>query len=398
MLFNIFYHNLPRFAPEYMDFACCIKKKIVLKYYIINIIKLVKRQMKKLLSVLLALTMLLSVAVVSYASAPGDIDGDGSVTATDARYALRASVGLESLSDAQKILADYDKNGSVEAADARMVLRVSVGLPADDTKPEEKPSKPEETPEEKPAKPEYKPSEKELIFYQNLYATAHPLLGSYPAIYDNSNPLSFLLKNFQKWCCLHTISNVFRPALEKSGYSKEQVDLLAPRTYSRDSLAKLLSNVLGIKWSDKFVVDSLPLYVPSLLSDYYIKTPDAADVYFLYDFYDDMIEQKVYEHSDEDRENYQPRIGDVLFISNKTRTYENGYPTVDHTAQIIEILPDGTFICTEGSLIDENDPTGLARVQERRYMYDEKTGSYCYRDDAYIYRHIVVLYAAQPKF
>lgn len=350
--------------------------------------------MKKILSLILAVTMLFSGVLFAFAAEKGDIDGDGSITAADARLALRMAVGLEAVTEEILLVADYDGNGNVEASDARAILRKSVGLP------DEKPAKPSEPSEpEKPAqKPEYVPSEKELLFYQNLYDTAHPLLGSYPALYDNSNPLSFLLKNFQKWCCLHTISNVFRPALEKSGYSKAQVDLLAPRTFSRDSLAKLLSNVLGISWSDKFVVDSLPLYVPSLLSDYYIKTPDAADVYFLYDFYDDMIENKVYEHSDEDRANYQPRIGDVLFISNKTKTYENGYPTVDHTAQIIEILPDGTFICTEGSLIDQNDPTGLARVQERRYMYDEKTGSYCYRDDAYIYRHIVVLYAAQPKF
>ena len=90
----------------------------------------------------------------------------------------------------------------------------------------------------------------------------------------------------------------------------------------------------------------------------------------------------------------------MLFISNKAKTYANGYPTVDHTAQIIKVYKDGTFLCTEGSLIDPNDPTGLARVQERRYMYDKKTGAYCYVDfDAnLIYRSIVVLYAAQPKF
>ncbi len=349
--------------------------------------------MKRLLSLLLVAATLLSGTVFVFAAVKGDVDKDSKVTAADARLVLRMAVGLEKMTDEQKKLADYDSNGKIEAADARLVLRKSVGLADEKTEETTKPSKPVEP----SVKPDYKPTEKELIFYENLYNTAHPLLGSYPALYGNSNPLSFLLKNFQKWCCYHTINNVFRPALEKSGYTKEEVDLLAPRTFSSDSLAKILSNTLGIAWSDKFVVDSLPLYIPSLLSDYYIKTPDAADVYFLYDFYDNMIEMKLYEHSDEDRVNYQPRIGDVLFISNKARTYENGYPTVDHTAQIIEILDDGTFICTEGSLIDENDPTGLARVQERRYMYDTKTGSYCLRDDEYIYRHIVVLYVAQPK-
>lgn len=343
--------------------------------------------MKKMLSLLLAVTMLFAVIVPVFAAEKGDVDGDGGITASDARITLRMAVGLDAVTDELKLLADYDENGTVDASDARIILRLSVGLSV-----EEEPEVPE--------KPVHVPSEKEKLFYQNLYATAHPLLGSYPAIYDNSNPLSFLLKNVQKWCCLHTISNVFRPALEQTGYTKAQVDLLAPRTFSRDSLAKLLTNVLGFDWSDKFVVDSLPLYIPSLLSDYYIKTPEAADVYFLYDFYDDMIEQKVYEHSDADIQNYTPRIGDVLFISNKTKTYENGYPTVDHTAQIIKVYNDGTFLCTEGSLIDPNDPSGLARVQERRYMFDEKTGAYCYVDfeESLIYRGIVVLYAAQPKF
>ena len=243
-------------------------------------------------------------------------------------------------------------------------------------------------------KPSYTPSERELNFYNTLYETAHPLLGSYPAMFDNA-----ILKNFQKWCCLYTINYVFRPALEKSGYSKSEINLLAPNTFSRDSIAKLISNATGISWSDKFVVDTLPLYVPSLLADYYLKNEKASDVYILYDFYDDMIENKVYEHSDEDRANYSPRVGDVLFISNKTKTYINGYPTVDHTAQIIKVYDDGTFLCSEGSLLDPDDPTGLARVQERRYMYDAKTGSYCYinADKTVIWRHIVVLFAAQPK-
>ena len=347
--------------------------------------------MKKIISLILAAIMLLSLFVPVFAAEKGDVDADGSITSADARIALRMAVGLDAVTDELKALADYDESGTVDASDARILLRISVGLSV--VEPPVMPEKPVD-------KPVYTPSEKEMLLYQNLYDTAHPLLGSYPAIYDNTNPLSFLLKSAQKWCCYHTINNVFRPALEKSGYTKAQVDLLAPRTFSRDSLAKLLTNVVGFDWSDKFVVDSLPLYVPSLLSDYYIKTPAAADVYFLYDFYDDMIEKKVYAHSDEDVALYTPRVGDVLFISNKTKTYENGYPTVDHTAQIIKVNKDGTFVCTEGSLIDENDPTGLARVQERSYMFYDKTGSYCYTDfdKKLVYPNIIVLYAAQPHF
>ena len=58
----------------------------------------------------------------------GDVDGDGNVTAADARLALRASVGLEELTDAQKNAADIDGDGNITAADARSILRKSVGL------------------------------------------------------------------------------------------------------------------------------------------------------------------------------------------------------------------------------------------------------------------------------
>ena len=57
----------------------------------------------------------------------GDIDFDGSVTAADARLALRAAVGSEKLSEAQQLAADADKDGQIAAADARDILRKSVG-------------------------------------------------------------------------------------------------------------------------------------------------------------------------------------------------------------------------------------------------------------------------------
>lgn len=58
----------------------------------------------------------------------GDVDMNGEIKAADARLALRASVGLETLSDIQKKAADADKNGEIKAADARLILRASVGL------------------------------------------------------------------------------------------------------------------------------------------------------------------------------------------------------------------------------------------------------------------------------
>lgn len=59
---------------------------------------------------------------------PGDVDGDGNITAKDARLALRYSVGLENL-DANQIKAcEVDGKANISASDARIILRASVGL------------------------------------------------------------------------------------------------------------------------------------------------------------------------------------------------------------------------------------------------------------------------------
>lgn len=85
---------------------------------------------KKVLSVLLAVMMLLTIIPVSFVSAleTGDVNGDGKIMATDARIVLRASVGLEELDEIQTIAADVDGKPGISAADARLILRASVGL------------------------------------------------------------------------------------------------------------------------------------------------------------------------------------------------------------------------------------------------------------------------------
>ncbi len=334
------------------------------------------RIMKKFISLVLALTFVFTCGVISFAAEKGDVDGDGSIAAADARVALRYSVGLDALSEEQIKLADYDENGSITAADARCIIRVSVGLPADGT--------------EEPVVPEYPepevhiPSEKELKFRETVYNISHPLLGQTKPNYPT---------NFQKWCCYYTIKDVFRPALEQAGYTKAQIDLLAPTKFSADSIAKGLSNLTGTSWPSWLVITTLDLMIPSFLADYYIKTPAAAETFFMFDFYDDIIESKVYEHDDEDRALYRPRVGDILFISNKTKTYENGYPTVDHTAQITQVFEDGTFLCTEGSLVYAYEGDNRARVRERKYRFNDETGTYEYFNNPLV----VVLFAAQPK-
>ncbi len=58
----------------------------------------------------------------------GDANGDGEITAADARTILRASAGLETLDSSQSKNADVNNDGQITAADARTVLRRSAGL------------------------------------------------------------------------------------------------------------------------------------------------------------------------------------------------------------------------------------------------------------------------------
>ncbi|MBE6789619.1 MAG: hypothetical protein E7535_00330 [Ruminococcaceae bacterium] len=74
------------------------------------------------------MTLVLPDASVMTLIIMGDTDGDGKISAADARLALRASVGLEKLTDAQKTAAEVDKKAEITASDARLILRASVGL------------------------------------------------------------------------------------------------------------------------------------------------------------------------------------------------------------------------------------------------------------------------------
>lgn len=57
-----------------------------------------------------------------------DVDGDGKVTAADARAVLRHSAKLETLSAAEQYSADVNNDGKVDSKDAREILRQSAGL------------------------------------------------------------------------------------------------------------------------------------------------------------------------------------------------------------------------------------------------------------------------------
>ena len=83
---------------------------------------------KKIFITMLAVIMLTIFSVTAFAYSTGDVNGDGSVKAADARLALRYSAKLEDLSEEQLSAADVDNSGIVNASDARTILRKSVGL------------------------------------------------------------------------------------------------------------------------------------------------------------------------------------------------------------------------------------------------------------------------------
>lgn len=90
--------------------------------------------MKKIVSIFMCILMLFSVCSVAAAAdaaerfSKGDVDGSGSITAADARLALRTSVKLEKLSLVAMTAADVNDDNNITAADARLILRASVGL------------------------------------------------------------------------------------------------------------------------------------------------------------------------------------------------------------------------------------------------------------------------------
>lgn len=86
--------------------------------------------MKKTLFSLL-LFLLMSILYISASAKTvllGDVDMNGKVTASDARVVLRATAGLDGLSEEQLIIADADSNQKITAADARKILRIASKL------------------------------------------------------------------------------------------------------------------------------------------------------------------------------------------------------------------------------------------------------------------------------
>lgn len=86
--------------------------------------------MKRVLSVFLSFVFVIMSMVVVTAKeiVKGDFNGDGKLSAIDAREILMVSAGTKTATEEQISNCDIDKNGKLSAVDARKILRVVAGL------------------------------------------------------------------------------------------------------------------------------------------------------------------------------------------------------------------------------------------------------------------------------
>lgn len=354
--------------------------------------------------VCMVLCIALTVTGVVYAGAKstGDVDGSGMVTVDDARLTLRFAVKLESpANETQKENADADGNGEITVDDARLILRVAVKLQELAEAVKESQNNGQNPGKEENTTNDGQETKKDdtADFNKILYDEGHQYFEkTYLAL--PQAPVLPIYATAKMWCCYYTIQCVFRPALYKAGYSEEKINQIAPYIFERAKIAKVLQNVgkalpdadiSKLRALGLFASDKIPMYVPSLLLDYYINHPEYCKTYTFYEYYDDIIAEKVYE-PDSDPDDYTPRVGDIIFMSNKASTYENGFPTVDHTAQIIEVYENGNFLCTEGSIIIKGEPDDLPRVRERVYKYSSKKDTFVYKNNS----SVIVLAIVRP--
>lgn len=93
--------------------------------------------MKKIISIIL--TVILTCSMFSLTASAegiyGDANGDGNVTAVDARLVLQVVAGLKQVED--QTLYDVNGDGNVTAVDARIILQIVAGLLEDPAKKEQ---------------------------------------------------------------------------------------------------------------------------------------------------------------------------------------------------------------------------------------------------------------------
>ena len=87
--------------------------------------------MKKIISIVLELVLICSVFCVNAFAADriGDANGDGKLSALDARMILQHVAGVKTIEDTSNL--DVSKDGKISAVDARVILQVVAGIVED---------------------------------------------------------------------------------------------------------------------------------------------------------------------------------------------------------------------------------------------------------------------------
>ena len=84
--------------------------------------------MKKIIVFVLTALLTFILVVPASAAVSGDVDGNGKITAADARLVLRFAASLDVPDESQKKVSDINSDGKITAADARKVLRIAASL------------------------------------------------------------------------------------------------------------------------------------------------------------------------------------------------------------------------------------------------------------------------------
>lgn len=128
-------------------------------------------QMKRIIAIVVGVFFICLFFLTANAASIGDVDGDKTITAGDARLALRAAVGLEAydFNSGEYKACDVDFDGQITAADARLILRAAVGLETLSTNPEipDTPDDPEQP--DIPEQPSQPSEEERLAQFNNEY-------------------------------------------------------------------------------------------------------------------------------------------------------------------------------------------------------------------------------------
>lgn len=147
----------------------------------------------------MASVLIFSVFVMNASAADvvrsGDVNGDGDITAADARLVLRIAARIESADGIQKNYSDADGNGKVTSADARLILRVAARVDDEsvlamfDPTSEVEPDIPVEP--EIPEIPDYDTDTKEMLLCEgdSQYLSYFILKDRDNAKWTSSNPV-----------------------------------------------------------------------------------------------------------------------------------------------------------------------------------------------------------------